>query len=221
MWIALIHLGLSDLDSLFHWLDRAFEERDGSLILITAAVEFDPVRDDPRFKSLLEGWGLATGVVERLTRRPRCFARPHASRCSPSTSPVRRSKTPARSRTSLTQGLALVIRSRPFTAAAMLNALTSSPTPAASIRVTAARSSDDRPFTLPKQRADVVAHRSIDRHTKRAFDGNDAGTLAMQLKNYAQFAPSCITPSSRVQRVFRYRRTSTGKRDRSHTSLVT
>jgi serine/threonine protein kinase len=58
MWIALVYLGLSDLDSLFHWLDRAFEERDGSLILITAAVEFDPVRDDPRFKSLLGRMGL-------------------------------------------------------------------------------------------------------------------------------------------------------------------
>jgi serine/threonine protein kinase/Tfp pilus assembly protein PilF len=58
MWIALIHLGLSDLDGLFGWLDRAFEERDGSLILITGAVEFDPVRDDPRFRSLLARMGL-------------------------------------------------------------------------------------------------------------------------------------------------------------------
>ena len=60
MWIALIHLGLGDLDSVFHCLDRAFEERDGSLILITAAVEFDPVRNDPRFKSLLGRMGLGT-----------------------------------------------------------------------------------------------------------------------------------------------------------------
>jgi hypothetical protein len=58
MWIALIHLGLSDLESLFHWMDRAFDERDGSLILITAAVEFDPVREDIRFKSLLERMGV-------------------------------------------------------------------------------------------------------------------------------------------------------------------
>ena len=58
MWIAMVHLGLSDLESLFHWLDRAFEERDGSLILITAAVEFDSVREDPRFKSLLGRMGL-------------------------------------------------------------------------------------------------------------------------------------------------------------------
>ena len=58
MWIALVHLGLQDLDTLFHWLDRAFEERDGSLILIAAAAEFDPVREDARFKSLLGRMGL-------------------------------------------------------------------------------------------------------------------------------------------------------------------
>ena len=40
-------------------MDRAFDERDGSLILITAAVEFDPVREHPRFTSLLERMGLA------------------------------------------------------------------------------------------------------------------------------------------------------------------
>jgi serine/threonine protein kinase/Tfp pilus assembly protein PilF len=58
MWIALIHLGLSDLERLFQWLDRAFEERDGSLILVTSALEFDPVRRDPRFTSLLGRMGL-------------------------------------------------------------------------------------------------------------------------------------------------------------------
>jgi eukaryotic-like serine/threonine-protein kinase len=58
MFIALVHLGLSDLENLYLWLDRAFEERDGSLILITAAVEFDPVRGDPRFKALLGRMGL-------------------------------------------------------------------------------------------------------------------------------------------------------------------
>jgi len=58
IWIAMIHLGLSDLENLFQWLDRAFAERDGSLVLITAALEFDPVREDPRFKSLLGRMGL-------------------------------------------------------------------------------------------------------------------------------------------------------------------
>ncbi len=59
MWMALVYLGLSDFERCFQCLDRAFDERDGSLILITAAVEFDPVRDDPRFKSLLKRMGLA------------------------------------------------------------------------------------------------------------------------------------------------------------------
>ena len=59
IWFALVHLGLSELDSVFYWLNRGFEERDGSLILITASVEFDPVREDPRFKALLDRMGLA------------------------------------------------------------------------------------------------------------------------------------------------------------------
>ena len=59
MWFAMVHLGLDDFDGVFSWLDRAFAERDGSLILVSAAVEFDPIRDHPRFKSLLERMGLA------------------------------------------------------------------------------------------------------------------------------------------------------------------
>jgi hypothetical protein len=58
MWVAMIHLGLSDVERLFQSLDRAFDERDGSLILITTAVEFDPVRGDRRFKALLDRMGL-------------------------------------------------------------------------------------------------------------------------------------------------------------------
>lgn len=58
MWTALVYLGLSDLENLFLWLNRAFDERDGSLVLITAALEFDPVRGDPRFTSLLSRMGL-------------------------------------------------------------------------------------------------------------------------------------------------------------------
>ena len=58
MWTALVHLGLGDIDGVFQCLERAFEERDGSLILITAAVEFDPLREEPRFRSLLDRMGL-------------------------------------------------------------------------------------------------------------------------------------------------------------------
>ena len=65
MWFALVHLGLSDLAGVFDWLNRAFEERDGSLILITAAVEFDPLREDLRFKALLDRMGLGHASPRR------------------------------------------------------------------------------------------------------------------------------------------------------------
>jgi tetratricopeptide (TPR) repeat protein len=58
MWMALVHLGLGDLESVFRHLDRALAERDGSLILVTSALEFDPLRRDPRFRALLERMGL-------------------------------------------------------------------------------------------------------------------------------------------------------------------
>jgi serine/threonine-protein kinase len=63
MWFALVHLGLSDLESVLQWLNRAVDERDGSLVLITAAVEFDPVREDSRFKALLGRMGLGAAVA--------------------------------------------------------------------------------------------------------------------------------------------------------------
>jgi serine/threonine protein kinase/tetratricopeptide (TPR) repeat protein len=59
MWMALVHLGLDDRDRVFEWLEQAFEQRDGSLVLVTSAIEFDPVRDDPRFQELLKRMGLA------------------------------------------------------------------------------------------------------------------------------------------------------------------
>ena len=58
IWSALAHLGLHEVDAAFEWLDRAFEERDGSLILVTASPEFDPLRSDSRFRALLERMGL-------------------------------------------------------------------------------------------------------------------------------------------------------------------
>ena len=73
---------------------------------------------------------------------------------------------------------------------------------------------DDHPFTPPKQRADVVAHRSIDRHTKRAFDGNDAGTLAHSLRTTLN-SPFLALRLHRIPTASVGRRTSRGKRDRS------
>jgi serine/threonine-protein kinase len=58
IWAALAHLGLGEHDDAFVWLERAFDERDGSLILVSASPEFDPLRGDPRFQSLLTRMGL-------------------------------------------------------------------------------------------------------------------------------------------------------------------
>jgi tetratricopeptide (TPR) repeat protein len=59
IWSALAHIGLGEIDVAFEWLDRAHAARDGSLILVTASPEFDPLRRDSRFRALLERMGLA------------------------------------------------------------------------------------------------------------------------------------------------------------------
>jgi serine/threonine-protein kinase len=58
VWIAVAHLGLDDTEAVFEWLRRAFEERDGSLVLVTVSPEFDSLRSDARFRSLLTRMGL-------------------------------------------------------------------------------------------------------------------------------------------------------------------
>jgi TolB-like protein/Flp pilus assembly protein TadD len=63
LWIAVAHLGTGDVDAVFEWLDRAFEERDGSLILLAASPEFDPLRADRRFEDLLARMGLSPRAI--------------------------------------------------------------------------------------------------------------------------------------------------------------
>ncbi len=59
IWVALAHIGLRETDAALEWLEQAFLERDGSLILVAASPEFDPLRGDPRFRALLARMGLA------------------------------------------------------------------------------------------------------------------------------------------------------------------
>jgi serine/threonine protein kinase/Flp pilus assembly protein TadD len=53
-FIAIIHLGLGDLDQTFEWLEKAYEERSGFMAFINVEPMLDALRGDPRFKSLLE-----------------------------------------------------------------------------------------------------------------------------------------------------------------------
>lgn len=52
--MALVHAGLDQRDSAFEWLDRAIEARDVHLVWLTQDSKWDPFRDDPRFRGLLE-----------------------------------------------------------------------------------------------------------------------------------------------------------------------
>jgi len=51
--IALIYAGMGDKDQSFIWLDKAFAEHDPFLVYIKVDPNFDVLREDPRFESLL------------------------------------------------------------------------------------------------------------------------------------------------------------------------
>ena len=52
--IALVHAGLDQRDSVFEWLDRAIDARDVHLVWLTQDGKWDPFREDPRFRGLVE-----------------------------------------------------------------------------------------------------------------------------------------------------------------------
>ncbi len=58
--LALIHAGLSQHDQAFDWLGRALAMRDVHLAFLPGDVKWDPLRQDPRFISLLKRCGFAT-----------------------------------------------------------------------------------------------------------------------------------------------------------------
>ena len=56
---ALVALALGRLDETFRWMDAAVEEKSGWLVYLKTDWRFDPLRDDPRFESLLRTVELA------------------------------------------------------------------------------------------------------------------------------------------------------------------
>lgn len=56
-YIAPIYVGLGDKDKAFEWLEKDFQARNGKLVEIRWQLQFEPLRDDPRFKDLLKRMG--------------------------------------------------------------------------------------------------------------------------------------------------------------------
>jgi tetratricopeptide (TPR) repeat protein len=52
------YIYLDDKDQALTWLERAYEKRDPLLIAINTWTSLDPIRRDPRFKSILTKMGL-------------------------------------------------------------------------------------------------------------------------------------------------------------------
>jgi hypothetical protein len=60
--VALIYASLGDKDGAFHWLEKAFAQRDEDLCLLKVDPRLDSLRDDTRYRHLLGRIGLATKV---------------------------------------------------------------------------------------------------------------------------------------------------------------
>ena len=51
--LAGLHVGLGETDQAFAWLEKGYAERDYDMTLLRVYPFFDPIREDPRFQSLL------------------------------------------------------------------------------------------------------------------------------------------------------------------------
>jgi eukaryotic-like serine/threonine-protein kinase len=57
-YVAAVYAGLGDKDKAFEWLEKDFQNRQGSLGDVRWRIHFETLRDDPRYKDLLKRMGL-------------------------------------------------------------------------------------------------------------------------------------------------------------------
>jgi TolB-like protein/tRNA A-37 threonylcarbamoyl transferase component Bud32/Tfp pilus assembly protein PilF len=57
--VAYAYAELHDTEETFRWLERAYEQRSTTLVMLQVEAKFDPVRSDPRFGALLQRMKLA------------------------------------------------------------------------------------------------------------------------------------------------------------------
>ncbi len=58
MNLAQIYSVLRERDQAFAWLEKAYQYRDGALILLNVRMEFDPLHADPRYRDLVRRLGI-------------------------------------------------------------------------------------------------------------------------------------------------------------------
>jgi hypothetical protein len=51
---------MGNLDQVFEWLEKAYEERDSSLVTLNGNPIFQSIRSDPRFQALLRRMNFPT-----------------------------------------------------------------------------------------------------------------------------------------------------------------
>ena len=57
-WIAIVNVALGDKDEAFSWLEKSYQDRSEHMLYMKVEPLVDPLRDDPRFHSLLTRVGL-------------------------------------------------------------------------------------------------------------------------------------------------------------------
>ena len=62
-FIAIVYTAVGELQLALEWLQRAFEVRDVHLVRLPADPKWDPLRDDPQFRDLLQRCGFLKRAV--------------------------------------------------------------------------------------------------------------------------------------------------------------
>lgn len=60
--IAMMHLGLGQLEEAMQWLERSYEGRDVHVIFLPVDAKWDPLRNEPRFVALLDRCNFPAGA---------------------------------------------------------------------------------------------------------------------------------------------------------------
>jgi tetratricopeptide (TPR) repeat protein len=68
--IAYIYCDLGERDQTFAWLEKAFQNREGGLLLLKSPLYFQPIRSDRRFTDLVQRVGLTPQVNGSAGGRP-------------------------------------------------------------------------------------------------------------------------------------------------------